>query len=137
MDLETFTETRFDGDAWPLAVGDVLALVALITVGTMSHTTGEFLLENPLYLAGVVAPFLIGWVVIAPLVGAYSPGAVESAKSSVPLVVRSWIPAVAIGFLLRVTVFGDTAALPFVIVLVVLGTVVLAGWRFLYFKTLG
>lgn len=134
MDPQSFLERRLDRDAVPLAIGDLLVLILLITVGTLNHTTADFLLENPTYLLGVWAPFVIGWVLIAPLVGAYSPGAVESAKASVPLVIRSWIPAVAVGFLLRVYVFTGSAALPFVIVMVLLGAVSLAGWRFLYFK---
>lgn len=137
MDTQSFSETRLDRDAWPMAVGDVLVLSLLITVGTLNHTTTEFLLSNPVHLAGVIAPFLIGWILSAPLVGAYSPGAVETAKAAVPLAVRSWIPAVAIGFLLRVYVFGGGAAIPFVIVMVVLGALSLAVWRIVYFKIRG
>lgn len=134
MDLQAFLKRRVDRSAAPLAVGDVLALMALMTVGTLNHLPAEQLLENPLHLLGVFAPFLIGWALTAPLVGAYSPGAVESAKASIPLAVRSWIPAAAVGFVLRVFVFAGGAAPAFVVVMVVLGAVVLGGWRWLFFK---
>ncbi|WP_418285874.1 DUF3054 domain-containing protein [Halorubrum sp. DTA46] len=134
MDAPSFLASRLDRAAAPLAVGDVLALLVLLTVGSLSHHTTDFLLSNPLYLLEVFAPFVIGWVLVAPLVGAYSAGAVETAKSSVPLVIRSWIPAAAIGFVLRAFVFTGGAAPTFVAIMLVLGAVVLGGWRALYFK---
>jgi len=130
----SFLETRLDRDAVPLAVGDLIALIALLTVGTLNHVTTDFLLANPLYLLEVYAPFLIGWILVAPLVGAYSAGAVETAKSSVPLVVRSWIPAAVVGLTLRHFVFRGSAALTFAAVMLVLGSAALGGWRALYFK---
>ncbi len=137
MDSQSFLAARLDRSAAPLAVGDVLALIAVLTVGTLNHLPAEFLIGNPLYLAEVYAPFLIGWVAVAPLVGAYSAGAVETAKSSIPLVIRSWIPAAAVGFLLRAFVFTGGAAPAFVVVMLVTGGVALGVWRALYFKIRG
>lgn len=134
MDDQSFLARRLDRAAAPLAVGDLLVLMGFLTVGTLSHTTTEFLANEPTYLLGVWAPFLIGWVLVAPLVGAYSAGAVETAKSSVPLVVRSWVPAAAVGFVLRAFVFRGGAALAFVGVILVTGAVALGGWRALYFR---
>ncbi|CDK40791.1 hypothetical protein DM2_153 [Halorubrum sp. DM2] len=134
MDAPPFLAARLDRDAAPLAVGDVIALLALLTVGTLNHTSVEFLTANPLYLPEVYAPFLIAWVLIAPLVGAYSAGAAETAKSSVPLVVRSWIPAAVVGLALRAFVFRGGAELSFAAVMLVLGSLALGGWRALYFR---
>ena len=134
MDDQSFLSRRLDRAAAPLAVGDVLVLMAFLTAGTLSHTTTEFLANEPTYLLGVWAPFLIGWILVAPLVGAYSAGAVETAKSSVPLVVRSWIPAAAVGFVLRAFVFRGGAAPVFVAVILATGAVALGGWRALYFR---
>lgn len=130
----SFLATRLDRDAVPLAVGDLLALITLLTVGTLNYSTVAFLSSNPLYLLEVYAPFLIAWGLVAPLVGAYSAGAVETAKSSVPLAVRSWIPAALVGLALREFVFSGGAALVFAVVMLVLGSVVLGGWRALYFR---
>lgn len=137
MDPQSFLATRLDRSAAPLAVGDVLALIVVLTVGTLNHVPAEFLIDNPLHLVGVWAPFLIGWVAVAPLIGAYSAGAVETAKSSVPLVIRSWIPAAAVGFVLRAFVFAGGAAPVFIVVMLVTGSVALGGWRALYFKLSG
>lgn len=134
MTDSSFLATRLDRGAVPLAVGDLIALIVLLTVGTLNHVTVEFLSANPLYLLEVFAPFLIGWALIAPLVGAYSAGAVETAKSSVPLAIRSWIPAAVVGLALRHFVFRGSAAPAFAVVMLVLGSVALGGWRALYFK---
>ncbi|MGM0448959.1 MAG: DUF3054 domain-containing protein [Methanobacteriota archaeon] len=130
----SFLATRLDRAAVPLAVGDLIALIVLLTIGAINHSSVEFLSSNPLYLLEVFAPFLIAWALIAPLVGAYSAGAVETAKSSVPLVLRSWIPAAVVGLALRAFVFRGGAALAFAVVMLVLGSVALGGWRALYFR---
>ncbi|WP_017343982.1 MULTISPECIES: DUF3054 domain-containing protein [Halorubrum] len=130
----SFLATRLDRAAVPLAVGDLIALIVLLTIGAINHSSVEFLSSNPLYLLEVFAPFLIAWALIAPLVGAYSAGAVETAKSSVPLVIRSWIPAAVVGLALRAFVFRGGAAPAFVVVMLVLGSVALGGWRAVYFK---
>ncbi|MFD1571982.1 DUF3054 domain-containing protein [Halorubrum laminariae] len=134
MDDQSFLARRLDRAAAPLAVGDVLVLMAMLTAGTLSHRPTEFLANEPTYLLGVWAPFLIGWFLVAPLVGAYAAGAVETAKSSVPLVVRSWIPAAAVGFVLRAVVFRGGVAPTFVAVILAIGAIALGGWRALYFR---
>ncbi|WP_424013353.1 DUF3054 domain-containing protein [Halorubrum xinjiangense] len=130
----SFLATRLDRAAVPLAVGDLIALIVLLTIGAINHSSVEFLSSNPLYLLEVFAPFLIAWALIAPLVGAYSAGAVETAKSSVPLVIRSWIPAAVVGLALRAFVFRGGAAPAFAVVMLVLGSLALGGWRALYFR---
>ena len=133
---QSFLSARLDRAAAPLVVGDVVALLAVLTIGVINHSGSAFVLENPGHMVGVYAPFLISWALVAPLVGAYSAGAAETAKSSLPLVIRSWIPAAVIGFLLRgfVPVFPGGLHWTFVLVLFVTGLVGLAGWRLLYFK---
>jgi len=135
MDSDSFLASRLDRGAAPLAVGDVLVILGLLTFGALQHNSVTYLTENPAYLLGIYAPFLIGWVLVAPLVGAYAPGAAESAKSSVPLVVRSWVPAAIVGLFLRwVGVFHGGAALAFAVVITVTGAVGLGVWRYVYFK---
>jgi hypothetical protein len=135
MPEDGFLSRRLDRGALPLAVGDVLAILVVLSIGASSHHETAFLLENPLYLAGIYAPFLIGWAIAAPPIGAYSPGAVESAKASVPLAVRSWVPAALIGVGLRwVGAFHGGADPVFVLVMVVTGSVGIGVWRAVYFR---
>jgi hypothetical protein len=133
--VASFLDRRIDSSSLPLAVGDVLVIGLLLTIGTINHTTVDFVLGNPLYLAGTLAPFYIGWLLVAPLVGAYSAGAAESAKASVPLAVRSWVGADIVGVLLRATpVFHGGAELTFLVVTMAVGIVGLGLWRYLVFK---
>ena len=126
---------RIDAGTWPLAVGDVLAIVAFAALGIVNHSGTEFLLSNPTRLALVAAPFLLGWLVFAPLVGAYSPGAGESAKAAVPLAVRSWLPAAVVGLALRATPFFPGGfAVTFAVVTIVVGAVFVTVPRFLFFR---
>lgn len=131
----SFLSRRLDAGAVPLAVGDVVAIVAVLTAGTIHHNGVAFVSANPMHLAGVLAPFLVGWLVAAPLLGAYSAGAAESAKAALPLAIRSWVVADLIGVGLRATpLFAGGAALSFVVVSLVTGLVAIVVWRWAYFR---
>jgi hypothetical protein len=124
---------RVDAGALPLAVGDLLAILGVLTIGMLQHGT-----LIPGRAAGVYAPFLIGWGVAALLIGAYSAGAAESAKAAIPLGVRAWVLAALGGFGLRATaVFPGDLAIAFVLITLVLTGVLLGGFRWLFFKITG
>lgn len=138
MDVATFLDERLEKGTVPIAIGDIVFLLAFLTIGALQHNPAEYLLENPLVWGGIVTPFLLGWVLAAPIIGAYSPGAGESAKASIPLAIRSWILAAVIGMALRYSpLFSGGFAITFAVVMLVGGTVFLGGWRFLYFKVSG
>ena len=72
---ESFLSKRVDRSAAPLAVGDVIAIVAVIAIGMeFGHGT----LTGPVALIETAAPFLVGWAVTSVPIGAYSAGAAES-----------------------------------------------------------
>ena len=126
-------EDRVETAALPLAVGDLLAILGVLTYGMIEHAT--FLPERAL---GVYAPFLIGWVVGAVLIGAYSAGAAESAKAAIPLGIRAWVLAALVGFGLRWTPLFPGGLDPiFIVITLVLTGVLIGGLRWLYFKILG
>ncbi|SEA10143.1 Protein of unknown function [Haloplanus vescus] len=130
-----FFERRLDGRTTPIAVGDLLLIAVLFSGGTIRHHGVAFVTSNPGYLAVTIAPFLVGWILAAPLLGAYSPGAAESSKAAVPLALRSWLLADAIALGIRATplVHGGVQ-LTFVAVSLGVGLVGLAVWRTVYFK---
>ena len=133
--VANFFDRRLDGRAAPLAVGDLLVVAILFSAGTVHHNGLAFVASNPGYLAATIAPFLLGWVIAAPLLGAYAPGAAESAKAAVPLALRSWLLADAIALGLRATPFvAGGVQLSFVLVSLGVGLVGLALWRTLFFK---
>jgi hypothetical protein len=135
----SFLDGRIDTAALPLAVGDLLVLVVLLSLGTARHNGFAYLTENPVGLATTLLPFIVGWLVAAPLIGAYSAGAAESAKAAIPLAIRSWVVADVIGVVLRVVLpFDATGGLVslgiFFGITLVVGVVGLGVWRWVYFK---
>jgi len=124
---------RVDTAGLPLAVGDLLAILGVLTIGMVQHST-----LTPTRAPGVYAPFVIGWLVGAVVIGAYSAGAGESAKAAIPLGIRAWVVAALIGFGLRATpVFPGDLAVAFVAITLVLTGVLIAGFRWLFFKLVG
>ena len=132
---QSFLEQRLDAGTWPIAVGDLLVLLLFLLAGTLWHGhTPAGLRADPVIFVLVAGPFVLGWLVCAPLVGAYSPGGGSAPNSSIPLAIRSWVPAAVVGFLIRYVALPDRGVAPvFAGVILVGGAVVLAVWRYLYF----
>ena len=123
---------RVDTAGLPLAVGDLLAIFGVLTFGMVQHSTLTTTRAPQVY-----APFVIGWLVGAVVIGAYSAGAGESAKAAVPLGLRAWIVAALIGLGLRATVFVGGLTPVFVAITLVLTGGLIAGFRWLFFKLVG
>jgi hypothetical protein len=132
---QSFLEQRLDAGTWPIAVGDLVALMAFLLVGTLQHSSVEQLSADPAIYLLAAGPFVLGWVLCAPLVGAYSPGGGSAPNSSIPLAIRSWIPAAIVGLLIRQFALPDRGVeAVFAVIMIVGGALVLSIWRFLYFK---
>ncbi|MFB6080781.1 MAG: DUF3054 domain-containing protein [Haloferacaceae archaeon] len=130
-----FVERRIDAGAWPLAVGDVVALALVFSAGAVRHDGVAFLLAHPGYWAATILPFLLGWLVAAPLLGAYSAGAAESAKAAIPLAVRAWVVGEVVALGLRASpLFHGGVELTFVFVTFAAGAFGLSLWRWLFFR---
>ena len=132
---QSFLERRLDASTWPIAVGDIAVLLAFLLVGTLQHWTLDQLLADPTVFVLSAGPFVFGWLLCAPLIGAYSPGGGSAPNSSIPLAIRSWIPAAIVGLGIRVVALPHRGAgAVFVVIMIVGGAVVLSAWRALYFK---
>jgi len=126
-------DDRVDAAALPLAIGDLLAILGVLTYGMVQHST-----LSPERALGVYAPFLVGWLLASLVIGAYAAGAAESAKAAVPLGIRAWVLAALVGFGLRATPFFPGSLAPaFVLITLVLTGVLIGGLRWLFFKLLG
>ena len=135
MTEQSFLERRIDASTWPIAVGDITALLAFLLVGILEHWPLDALLADPLIYVYAAGPFVLGWIIAAPLVGAYSPGGGSAPNSSIPLALRSWILAVLIGLGVRIVALPARGAdLTFATVILLGGAIVLSVWRYLYFK---
>jgi hypothetical protein len=135
-----FLDRRVDRGTLPLAAGDVLVIALFLYAGTLQHGTVSLPPAGTaeiVHLAEVVLPFLLGWVLVSIPVGAYSPGAGESAKASVPLAVRSWIGAALVGLGLRATPFlAGGVQLTFAAVMLFGGALALGVFRALALRLL-
>lgn len=135
MPEQSFLGQRLDASTWPIAVGDLVVLLAFVFAGTLQHYAVAELRAEPLIYVFAAGPFVLGWLVCAPLIGAYSPGGGSAPNSSIPLAIRSWIPAAVVGLVVRVVAVPDRGFDPvFAAIMLVGGAVVLAVWRFLYFQ---
>jgi hypothetical protein len=134
MSDQSFLEQRLDASTWPIAVGDVVVLLLFLLSGALRHHSLEAIRADPFIYASAAGPFVLGWLVCAPLVGAYSPGGGSAPNSSIPLAIRSWIPAAVVGLVVRVVVVPNRGFDPiFAAIMLVGGALVLAVWRYLYF----
>ena len=134
MSEQSFLEQRLDASTWPLVVGDLAVLLLFFLADVLRDHTIPALKIAPMIYVDAAWPFVLGWLVCAPLVGAYSPGGGSAPNSSIPLAVRSWVPAAIVGLVVRVVAVPDGGAAPvFAAIMIVGGSVVLSVWRLLYF----
>ncbi len=111
-----------------LAAVDVLLLSTFVVLGEFSHygVTATAFARAP----GTALPFLLGWIVLAPLAGVYGAAARRSARAAVARTAAAWIGTVVVAQSLRATdAFPGDFALPFVVVSLVAGLVLLLPWR--------
>lgn len=103
--------------------GDLLAIFAFVLVGELQHGT----LTAERY-AGALLPFLLGWLVVAPLFGGYDSEVLESTRMALLVGATSWLGADLVGQLLRETNYfpGSTTPEFFVVALLFGGLFVLA-----------
>ncbi len=130
MDTAVRTDGRsrlVDRETLILGVGDVGLLAGLVLVGQRSHGVNP--LEQPIASLEAIAPFVIGWLVVAVLAGVYTHTVVSSVTRVVRLTTVTWIAAANVGLLLRQSVFGDTAVWPFPLVMTGFGLLLIVGWR--------
>jgi hypothetical protein len=111
-----------------LALGDIVAITMFVAAGEYTHGF------NPLVdvgrVAGTLAPFLIGWVLIAGVSGLYVESSINSIRGALGWTFLGWILAVVIAQALRATtVFHGNAAVTFALVSIGVGGFLLCLWR--------
>lgn len=131
MGIAALRETEPTRPTVLLAAGDLLAVVLVLSAGMLRH--GVDPIRTPDHAAMVVGPFLLGWVVGAPLVGAYSRGAVSSPRAVLATGTNAWLIAALVGLVLRATQWfpGGVTGL-FGVVITGFGLLAVGGWRAVY-----
>jgi len=109
-------------------LGDVVVVMAFVALGISNH--GGAPLESPVYTLEQVVPFLLSWVVVAPLAGVYHRETLTRYRQTIALVTSAWVVAALCGSLLRgSTLFPGGAPPGFVLVTLSFGTAMVLVWR--------
>jgi len=109
-----------------LALGDVLMFLLFASVGRSIHTGG---LSLDVQVVQTAAPFILAWLGLAPLLGAYTPEASRSTGNAVKTVLKAWALAVPGGLVGRGLLKGEVPPVPFMAVTMVTTLVLLTAWR--------
>jgi hypothetical protein len=110
--------------------GDVLAILAFVAIGEVQHAFPPH--QYPLRFVGTAVPFLVGWVLAAPVGGAYRRSTLTSPLSAAAWALLAWLFDDGIGQLLRNTALFPGGADPiFYVVAAGAGGGLLVVWRLL------
>lgn len=84
--------TRLD-----LVFGDTVALLAFAYIGRARHGSGAV----DFGVLKTAAPFIVAWLGVTPLLGAYTRNATANVSAAIKTFVRSWVIAIPMGIALR------------------------------------
>jgi hypothetical protein len=115
-------------EAVALLVGDLCLVAVLITLGLLRHNISDPW-QYPGYLGSRIAPFVLGWLLVAPFFGLFEGERLLSYRTSLLPVIPAWITAAVLGATLRVVGTSGGAGPVFIAVMVVFGLLVLVPWR--------
>jgi hypothetical protein len=123
-----------------LVVGDIITIIVFAIIGRSSH--GEA--AGPaamLDVLGTAAPFLLGWLLVAPWLGAYRiESGSEQPLGRYPVFLRrtvlAWVAAWLPSLMLRAFFLQRGIPFSFAIVTFLTNLVLLGGWRSLLFAVL-
>ncbi|MFC6976193.1 DUF3054 domain-containing protein [Halomicroarcula sp. GCM10025709] len=130
MSVSTVGERRIELSSTTglLALGDVVAITLFVAVGEYTH--GYDPLVDVGRVAGTLAPFLLGWVLVAGVSGLYTRSSIRSVRGALGRTFLAWVLAVVIAQALRATnLFHGNAAVTFALVSIGVGGIVLCLWR--------
>jgi hypothetical protein len=106
---------------WFVLIGDLVCFLVFAVLGLRSHEDG--ITAGGILRAAV--PFQTGWLVVSLLMRRRSPVSSSDAQT----VVQTWVPAWAIGLVLRTAIFDRSFAPTFAVVSLLVNAVLLLLWR--------
>jgi hypothetical protein len=108
-----------------LVAVDAVAILVLVLIGEIRH--GVDVVGNPIRVVETAAPFLLGWFLVAVLVGAYGDRAFDDRAVGIVVGVGAWLGGAGIGLTLRGTPYvAGNAPLSFALVMAGFGTLAIA-----------
>jgi hypothetical protein len=114
-----------------LIAGDIITFVVFAAIGRRSH--GEAAgFEAILQVLETAAPFMIGWFVVSPFVGAFKREIVLQPRSMATRTALAWLLALPIGLVLRALIRNTGIPTSFAVVTFLVVLVLLGGWRTIF-----
>lgn len=115
-----------------LYVGDTLAIFLFAVIGRQSHDMAATTTDGLVASFMVAAPFIAGWLIVAPWFRAFHPPAWASPRSAVLTVLKAFLPAYIAGVALRTLFLGRFSPPVFYLVTAAVILAFLLAWRLLY-----
>ena len=111
-----------------LYLGDIFSILLFAIIGRQSHdmSTGISAFSA---VFSTAAPFIIGWFLASPWLGAFQPGSWKSAKSAVLVVLKAIIPALIVSIFVRALFEGGFSPFEFYLVTGSFMLLILVIWR--------
>lgn len=122
--------SRVRGPAGTAAIlaGDVVVLGAFLSVGLLSHSIEPW--RFPAYTLTALLPFLLAWLVVAPLAGLYGEHCRRRYRHAAVWTTAGWIAASLLGGAIRATsTFPGGAPIDFLLVNAAVGIAFFLPWR--------
>lgn len=108
-------------------LGDLVAIALFVLAGEFEHAAP---FSDLAYVADTAAPFYLGWLLVAPIAGAYAARARESYGNALLATAPAWLLADLAAMALRATtLFHGDAAVTLYLVAGVVGLGLLSAWR--------
>lgn len=118
----------FSGRRAALLLGDSIAFVAFATIGRMSHAEGLVASE----VLRTAAPFIAGWLAVAPLAGSYNAEATATVRGMAGRTALGLLLGLPVAFGLRALLEQRDIPLGFLIFGSFASAVLVLGWRCLF-----
>ena len=111
-----------------LVAGDMVALLTFAALGRRSH--GEAAGLGAIAEVFMTAlPFIVGWLAVAPWVGAFDPARTRGAGAMLRATTLGWLGGLLLGAVVRAALIGRFSPWSFYAVTFAVALLLLGGWR--------
>jgi len=115
-----------------LVIGDAIAFLIFAAIGRRSHGEAASI-SSFLQVAGTAAPFVLGWFIVAPFIGAYRRRQTTGVGNMAQRTALSWVAAWPAALLFRgIAVDRAVPPLTFMLISLISNMVFLEVWRALF-----
>jgi hypothetical protein len=114
-----------------LVVGDLVALLVFSAIGRSSHGEAAGIAAIPEIIM-TAAPFILGWLLVAPWLGAYREPNLTTPVLMLRTTLLAWLATLPVALILRSALIGRLSPISFAVVTFVAVALLLGGWRLVY-----